>query len=202
MYLKGEEASNLTPKEGIQRGIAFVPEDRMGVGLVASLDMVDNAMLRDYDVAPINRKGILNKKEAVRRTEEFVKAHDIKNAGIHKPVSLMSGGNLQKLLIAREINGNPDVLVAAYPVHGLDIGATETIHNILMEQRARGAAILLISEDLEELFELSDNVAALYEGEIMGVVPVENVCQDLYDRVGSLMLGVREEEKPAEGVEA
>ncbi|MEL7610574.1 MAG: ABC transporter ATP-binding protein [Bacillota bacterium] len=201
MLLKGEDVTNLSPRDSIKKGIAFVPEDRMGMGLVAGLDMVDNAILRDYAIPPINKKGILNKKEAVRRTEAFVKAHEIKNAGIKKPVRLMSGGNLQKLLIAREINGDPDVLVAAYPVHGLDIGATETIHNILMEQRARGAAILLISEDLEELFELSDRVAALYEGEVMGVVPVENVSQELYDRVGSLMLGVREETPAQEQME-
>lgn len=193
ILLHGEEVTNLTSRESIKKGIAFVPEDRMGMGLVANLDMVDNAMLRDYDMPPINRKGILDKKAAIRRTEEFVKAHEIKNAGIRKPVRLMSGGNLQKLLIAREINGNPDVVVAAYPVHGLDIGATETIHKVLIEQRARGAAILLISEDLEELFELSDRVAALYEGKVMGIVPIENVTEEMFTRVGSLMLGDREE---------
>ena len=99
----------------------------------------------------------------------------------------MSGGNQQKLLIAREISGEPDLIVAAYPVRGLDIGATEAIHKILMKQRERGAAILLISEDLDEVFEMSDRIGVMYSGRLQGVLNVEDAS---YEDIGTLMVGM------------
>ncbi|MDR1949075.1 MAG: ABC transporter ATP-binding protein [Spirochaetaceae bacterium] len=190
VYINGEDISGSTPRQCTRRGIGFIPEDRMGMGLVGTLDMLDNVILRDYDSDFCNRRGLLNKKGVARRAEDFVNRYAIKNTGVKKPVSLMSGGNLQKLLIAREISGDPKLLVASYPVHGVDIGATEAIHRILMEQRDRGAAILLISEDLEELFEMSDRVAALYGGRITGIVEIHQVTQETYNEVGRLMLGL------------
>jgi simple sugar transport system ATP-binding protein len=188
------DITNASPREIYKMGVGFIPEDRMGTGLVGSLDMPDNILLRDFDSEQYNRGGLLKKKEIVRMTNEFVLKYDIKNAGLKKPVSLMSGGNLQKLLIAREINSRPKVLVAAYPVHGVDIGATEVIHTILLEQRARGSAILLISEDLEELFAMSDRVAVLSGGRVTGIVKIGTVTQDTYNEVGRMMLGLERHE--------
>ena len=190
--LNGDDITGITPKKAVESGIGFIPEDRMGVGLVGSLDMVDNSMLRDYNSDFCQKRGILKTKNIMERTRDYVNRYEIKNAGLRKPVRLMSGGNLQKMLTAREVEGDIVLLVAAYPVHGLDIGATETIHKILMEQRDRGVAILLISEDLEELFKMSDRVAALSGGQVTGVIEIGEVTQDTYDTVGRMMLGYHE----------
>ena len=188
--LEGEEVTNAHPRKLIDKGVAYVPEDRMLVGLVGTMNMKENAILRDSTSPEISKHGILNQKAIVERTNRFVENHAIKHAGIQRPVSLMSGGNLQKLLLAREVNGSPDVIVAAYPVHGVDIGATNTIHEILLRERKRGAAILMISEDLEELFTMSDRIAVLFEGKITGIVDVpEQVTQASYDHIGHLMVG-------------
>ena len=172
----------------------------MLVGLVGPMNMTENAILRDSTNPEISKKGILNQKAIVERTNRFVEKHNIKHAGIYKPVSLMSGGNLQKLLLAREVNGSPEVIVAAYPVHGVDIGATNAIHEILLKERKRGAAILMISEDLEELFTMSDRIAVLFEGRITGIVDVPNkVTQADYDHIGHLMVGNVEAVQGANG---
>lgn len=122
--------------------------------------------------------------------EAEIEKHDIKIAGMNAPVSLMSGGNQQKLLIAREVGSEPDLLIAAYPVRGLDIGATEAIHDILFEQCKKGVAVLLISEELDELFQMSDRIGVLCDGEMMAVLPREEAD---YDTVGRLMSGERYE---------
>lgn len=188
--LEGEDVTNNHPRKLIDKGVAYVPEDRMLVGLVGTMNMKENAILRDSTSPEISKHGILNQKAIVERTNRFVKNHAIKHAGIQRPVSLMSGGNLQKLLLAREVNGDPDVIVAAYPVHGVDIGATNAIHEILLRERKRGAAILMISEDLEELFTMSDRIAVLFEGKVTGIVDVpEKITQASYDHIGHLMVG-------------
>ena len=198
--LSGEDITNAHPKKVIDKGVAYVPEDRMLVGLVGPMNMTENAILRDSTNPEISKKGILNQKAIVERTNRFVEKHNIKHAGIYKPVSLMSGGNLQKLLLAREVNGSPEVIVAAYPVHGVDIGATNAIHEILLKERKRGAAILMISEDLEELFTMSDRIAVLFEGRITGIVDVPNkVTQADYDHIGHLMVGNVEAVQGANG---
>lgn len=190
IQLEGEDVTNAHPKKLIDKGVSYVPEDRMLVGLVGPMNMKENAILRDSTSPEISKHGILNQKAITARTNRFVEAHDIKHAGIQRPISLMSGGNLQKLLLAREVNGNPNVLVAAYPVHGVDIGATNAIHEILLNERKRGTAILLISEDLEELFTMSDRIAVLFEGRVTGIVDVpEHVTQASYDEIGRLMVG-------------
>lgn len=193
IVLQGETISGLSARTLVEKGVSLIPEDRMETGLVGSLSMMDNSMLRSYNSSYCNRRGLLNKKAVLQRTEGFVERYDIKNAGLQKPVRLMSGGNLQKLLIAREINDSPAVILAAYPVHGVDIGATEMIHRILIDERNRGAAILLISEDLEELFKLSDRVAAIYNGEITGIIDVDVVNEETFNEVGRFMLGVTPE---------
>ena len=190
IMLEEEDITNAHPKKLIDKGVAYVPEDRMLVGLVGPMNMKENAILRDSSSPEISKHGILNQKAIVERTNRFVEQHEIKHAGIQRPVSLMSGGNLQKLLLAREVNGAPNVIVAAYPVHGVDIGATNAIHEILLKERKRGAAILMISEDLEELFTMSDRIAVLFEGKITGIIDVpDNVTQANYDEVGHLMVG-------------
>lgn len=197
VIFKGEDITSDSPKQRINKGIAFVPEDRLGMGLVPGLDMMENVILKHYYYPQYSKKGILQKKNIRRITESFVEEHDIKNAGLQRPVGLMSGGNQQKLLIAREISGEPDLIICAYPVRGLDIGATEAIHKILMKQRERGAAILMISEDLDEIFEMSDRIGVLYDGQLKGIMDIQEAT---YDKIGRLMVGIRNRQmKNAEG---
>ena len=173
-------------------GVAFVPEDRHGMGLVPGLSAVDNTMLRDFNTEASSRHGFVRVDKVAKRTEELIQRYEIKCAGINRPVRLMSGGNMQKLLLAREISGSPKLLITAYPVRGLDIGATNAVHQILEEQRQNGVAVLLISEDLEELFQLSDRIAVLHKGRITGVVERKDFD---YDTVGHLMVGAAHEEE-------
>ena len=184
--VNGQDVTNNSPKELIRKGVAFIPEDRIGVGLISNMDMMGNLILKNYDKAENSKYGILNKKKIKEDAKEIADLYEIKSTGIGKPVKLMSGGNQQKLLVAREISDVPSLIVAVYPVRGVDIGATEAIHRILLEQRRNGAAILLISEDLDEIFSLADTIAVLHNGEINGVI---KKCDATYEQIGWLMLG-------------
>ncbi len=195
ILFRGKDVSSLTMKERIKRGFAFVPEDRLGMGLVPSMDLMDNVILKDYDSQPYSKNGILNKKAIRKNSEDFIKQYDIKNGGIELPVSLMSGGNQQKLLIAREISGAPTVIIAAYPVRGLDIGATNAIHKILMEQRNKGACIVLISEELEEIFEMADRVTVMNCGFMSDAYKVSETS---YEEIGSMMIGIGDDSAHSE----
>lgn len=184
--MNGAEITKTGIKERISMGISFIPEDRLKMGLIPGMNMKQNAILKEFRSPSYSTSGILKNKSIRALTDHHVKAHDIKHGGLELPVSLMSGGNQQKLLIAREINGNPALLIASYPVRGLDIGATEAIHRILMEQRDRGACVLLISEELDEIFEMSDRIAVLCDGKLMGI---RNTAETDYNEIGRMMSG-------------
>ncbi len=174
-------------KRLIDAGVSYIPEDRMTTGLIPNLNAVENTILKSYR----RRKGFLLNWNAIRRyTEELIDRFEVKLAGAHYPVKLMSGGNLQKLLLAREIESDPQLIVAVYPMRGLDIGAIESIRKLLLAQRAAGKAILLISEELDELFELSDRIAVIHAGEIMGIIDPAEVT---IEAVGLMMAGQRME---------
>src|SRR5665648_962757 len=151
VYIKGEEVTNLCPKAITKEGTNYIPSDRLKVGLVPNLNTVENAILRRYDREPISRGVFLNYEEAAKYTRELVKQFNIMVPRENVPVKFLSGGNLQKLILAREIREEPALLIAVHPSRGLDVGATEFIRKKLLEERDQGVAILLISEDLEEL---------------------------------------------------
>lgn len=184
--LHGKEITKTNVRQRISLGISFIPEDRLQMGLVAQMDMRQNAVLKDFREPAYSRWGILKKAAIRTAAESYVRDYDIKNGGMELPVGLMSGGNQQKLLVAREIHGNPSLIIAAYPVRGLDIGATEEINRILLEQKKRGACILLISEELDEIFSMADRIGVLCGGKLMGVR--ENGRTD-YEEIGRLMSG-------------
>lgn len=186
--VKGEDLTKLSIRKHIDKGVSFIPEDRLSMGLVPALDLSENMILKHFGWEKFSRKGILKKKAIDETTKDYIQKYDIKTAGIHSPVGLMSGGNQQKLLIAREINGNPSLLVASYPVRGLDIGATEAIHKILLEESEKGTAILLVSEELDELFQMADRIGVMCDGNMMAVLDRENAD---YDTIGRLMSGER-----------
>lgn len=184
--MNGMEITGTSVKQRISAGISFIPEDRFKMGLVPGMNIKQNAILKKFREPEYNRAGILRNKSVEAAAEKYVKAHDIKNGGIDLPVSMMSGGNQQKLLVARETSCEPVIIIAAYPVRGLDIGAAEAINNILMEQSGKGVGILLISEELDEIFEMSDRVAVLCDGKLMGI---RNTSETDYEEIGRMMSG-------------
>ncbi len=186
VYIKGEEATNLCPKAINKEGTNYIPSDRLKVGLVPNLNTVENVILRRYDREPISRGIFLNYEEAAKYTRELVKQFNIIVPRENVPVKFLSGGNLQKLILAREIREEPALLIAVHPSRGLDVGATEFIRKKLLEERDQGVAILLISEDLEELLMISDRIGVIYEGEIEGIVDIDSA--DI-NEIGLMMAG-------------
>jgi simple sugar transport system ATP-binding protein len=186
ILMNGGDITRTSAKQRISKGISFIPEDRLKMGLIPEMDIKQNAILKDFRSTEFSRFGILRSKPVKAAAQKYVENYDIKNGGIDLPVGMMSGGNQQKLLVAREINGSPALVIAAYPVRGLDIGATEAINNILADQSNRGACVLLISEELDEIFEMSDRVAVLCDGKLMGI---RNTSETDYEEIGRMMSG-------------
>ncbi len=183
------DITNESPTQIRKRGIvtAFVPEDRLGMGLVAAMDMTDNVMLRHY----YKSKGpFVDRKKSKVKAEGLIDQLAIVTPGTQTPVRLLSGGNVQKVLLGREIALSPKVLIVAYPVRGLDINSSYTIYDMLNEQKKKGVAILFIGEDLDVLLELSDRIAVLCGGELSGIVDARNTTKE---EVGLLMTQVGEQ---------
>jgi general nucleoside transport system ATP-binding protein len=185
LYIKKLDCTGTHCRKLIDAGVSYIPEDRMTTGLVPNLNAFENMVLKSYR----RMKGwFINWAKIHSYTQELIDRFDIKISSPNYPVKMMSGGNLQKLLLAREIDSNPDLIVAVYPMRGLDIGATESIRKLLLAQRSSGKAILLISEELDELFELSDRIAVLHAGEIMGIV---DPSETTIEAIGMMMAGKR-----------
>jgi len=166
--LNGETICNQSALFGIQQGLAYVPEDRTHVGSSPNLSVTDNVIMKNYRHAPIGRGWMIDMQTATRFAKELKEAYDIIVPNVETPVRLLSGGNLQRVILAREISGNPAFMLAVQPTRGLDVGAIEGVQRLLLNQREAGSAILLISEELEELMSLSDRIVVIYEGRIMG----------------------------------
>jgi ABC-type uncharacterized transport system ATPase subunit len=186
----GEEWTTApTPKQVRAMGLAYVPEERMRDGAVGDFTVAENLMLVDYDRAPYVSAGLLNRRRIAERCTDLVKRYRVKTPDIDTPTRSLSGGNIQKVVIAREFSSDATAFVVAQPTRGVDIGAAEYIHERLLEQRSNGAAILLISEDLDEVMQLSDRIIVLLEGDVMG-----ELTRDEFDvnTIGLLMSGVTE----------
>jgi simple sugar transport system ATP-binding protein len=202
--LNGDKVSNRDTRFGIEHGMSYVPEDRTHVGSAPNLSVTDNVIMKNYRKAPISKGGMLDMNEATKFAKELKAAYDIVVPTVNTPVRLLSGGNLQRVILAREISGHPNFIVAVQPTRGLDVGAIEGVHRLLLAQREAGAAVLLISEELEELLSLSDRVYVIYEGKIMGEVRVETgePDQNLIETIGMMMTGTPLEQIQKEGVVA
>jgi simple sugar transport system ATP-binding protein len=192
--LKNEVICNQSSLIGIQRGLAYIPEDRTHVGTAPNLSMTDNVIMKNYRKEPIANGWIIDMGTAKKFAQGLKEAYDIVVPKVETPVRLLSGGNLQRVILAREISGKPALLLAVQPTRGLDVGAIEGVQRLLLAQREAGAAILLISEELEELFALSDRIMVIYEGRIMG----EMVEGDL-DTIGLMMTGTPLDQIQAQG---
>jgi len=171
--LLGQDVTNAPPREIFRRGVSCIPEDRMGMGVAPGLTVVHNLLLKRYNVPPYCRGPLLDFTAVRALADQLIAQFDILVPDRNLPVRHLSGGNLQRLLLAREVHLSPRLIVAFHPTRGLDVAAAEATHRILLEQRKAGTAILLISEDLDEILALSDRIAVMYGGEIVGIVPRE-----------------------------
>lgn len=188
ILLNEEDITAQGVKARIKKKIGFIPEDRLSMGLVPGMTMDENRILKDFDQPKFSSRHILKKKRIHEVMQSEIEQYEIKTVGDHSPVSLMSGGNQQKLLVAREIGEEQKVLIAVYPFRGLDIGATKAIHEILLNECRKGVAILLVCEELDELFEISDRIGVMCSGEMMAVLDRSEAD---YETVGRLMSGER-----------
>lgn len=186
ILINGEDVTNRTATASIDRGMAYIPADRNGVGSAPNLGLDENLIMKNYRHPPIGSGWALDLMAIEQQATDLVDRFDVKTPSITTSARLLSGGNLQKLILARELSREPKAVVAVYPSRGLDAGATEAVHRRLIAQRDAGAAILLISEDLDELLSLADRIAVIYEGEIAGELPPED---ELVGEIGLLMAG-------------
>ncbi|MEA5060536.1 MAG: ABC transporter ATP-binding protein [Candidatus Pelethousia sp.] len=184
--IDSKDATNCSPAQIIRYRTAFIPEDRKQVGTVKSFGIEKNMILRDVDNPKHTRYGLINYKKIQDEADEVIEEYDIRLLDRESPVGLLSGGNLQKVILAREIRSQPRLLLAMHPTRGLDVGAIEFIHKKLLEAREQGAAILLISSELEEIMTLSDRVVVMCNGKISHELAAEDIT---IENIGLLMGG-------------
>jgi ABC-type uncharacterized transport system ATPase subunit len=176
-----------SPSAAIRLKMGRIPEDRIDTGLMMDLTVEENLILENHTSSEFHRYGLMKSAKIRRFSDDLIAAYGIKTAGREAVAKSLSGGNLQKVMLARELAGQPLVVVASQPTRGLDVGAMQYIHHRILQERERGAGILLISEDLDEIFNLSDRIVAIYEGQIMG----DTLCEDASrEQVGLWMSGV------------
>jgi ABC-type uncharacterized transport system ATPase subunit len=189
VHIRGEDMTNATPDAIAGRGVSYIPEDRLAVGLVPEASVLDNLLLKAYRLPPIARGPFLNHHEALEWARCLLSTFQVSVPRLEAPMHVLSGGNQQRLLLARELSQHPSLLIACSPTRGLDVGGVETMHRLLLEQRQRGCAILLISEDLDELITLADRIMVMYQGHIAG-----SVRRDEADvaTLGLMMTGVQD----------
>jgi simple sugar transport system ATP-binding protein len=188
ILFRGEDIARLTPRAIFERGlrISFIPEDRLGMGLVPSMDIVDNVIMKDYY---LQKSLFLDREPARERAEHIVKMLNVHTPGIYHPVNQLSGGNIQKVLLGREIDANPDFLVTAYPTRGLDIGSSHLIYDELNRQKMKGVGVIYVGEDLNVLLSLCDRIMVLFEGKVIGTVDASTATKE---DIGFMMLGGNE----------
>lgn len=166
--LNGKDITNTSPRNIIDTGMNSIPEDRQKRGLILEYTIKDNLILENVEHEPFSTKGKLNFKNIDKNAKDLIEKFDIRPNDINEKAQSLSGGNQQKVIIAREISNNPDVLIAAQPTRGLDVGAIEFIHQYLVELRNSNKAVLLISFELDEVMDLSDRILVIYDGKIVG----------------------------------
>ena len=188
IYIDGEEITGKSPSLLYEKGLCHIPQDRRVRGLVCDFTIWENLLLRKYEHKPFSNFGFINKKLAQSYAEEVIEKYDIRTTNCKLQISKLSGGNQQKVVLARELADNPSVIISMNPTSGLDVGAIEFVQNCLLKARNAGAAILFISTELQEILTLSDYMAVMYEGEISNIFKAEEV--DI-NTIGKMMGGVK-----------
>ena len=187
MAIAGKPSTNNSTRQIAGNGVGHIPEDREKHGIIAAYSVAENSVLNRYHRKPFSSRGIMRREVIYEHAQSVVEEFDVRTPSVAVAVSSLSGGNKQKLIVGREFSENIKLLVAAQPTRGIDIGAIEFIHRRIVEQRDKGAAVLLVSAELDEILGLADRVAVLYDGKLMGVLDA-NVANR--ERVGLLMAGI------------
>lgn len=192
VIINGKDLTNASPRRVMMEGVAFIPEDRLGMGLVPNLTVAENLVLRTYIYKPFSNKGFLNINEINKHADRLIKEFNIDAPSCNMKAKFLSGGNLQKVVLARELSGlpgaeRPKLIVAMHPTRGLDVAATEYVRDVLIRYRDLGSGVLLISEDLEEIMSLSDRIAVMFEGKIVGIVDQKEAN---IEEIGLMMSGI------------
>lgn len=185
--INGQDAYNVTPRKAFDLGISSIPADRQKHGLVLEFSVAENLALQNFEKAPFAKKGILDHKAMKEHALEMIEKFDIRPRGSEdRAAGMLSGGNQQKVIIAREVTNNKDLLIAVNPTRGLDVGAIEFVHKYLVEQRNKGKAVLLVSFELDEVMSLSDRIEVIFEGQITGSVLGKDANEE---QLGFMMAG-------------
>ena len=189
----GQDVFNKTPKEIFDAGISSIPADRQKHGLILDFSIEDNLILQHFDKEPFSKKGILNRKEIRTNATELMEKFDVRPRNSEaKPAGTLSGGNQQKVIIAREVTNDKDLLIAVNPTRGLDVGAIEFVHKYSVEQSNKGRAVLLVSFELDEIMSLSDRIEVIFDGQIIGSVNGSDADEK---KLGFMMAGGKQNEK-------
>jgi simple sugar transport system ATP-binding protein len=190
--INDHETTRLDAGDLLRFNVAYIPEDRHREGLALGFKLSENFISKKFRRRPFSIKGILQPGAIRQYARDLIERFDVRTSGVDVETKTLSGGNQQKVVLARELSAAPNLIIAAQPTRGLDVGATEFVENQLLEQRSRGAAILYISTELEEIFNLSDRIAVIHRGQIMGVVrPDELTVEEL----GLMMAGTHRHEE-------
>jgi len=186
VHINGKNITNVSPRVAYDSGISHVPEERIKFGIAPGLYLYENAILKQHHLDKYTKNKFLTYKKIKEHTSHLLKTFQVMAPSIHVQTKNLSGGNIQKLILGREISQAPPLLVASHPTYGLDVGATEYLRKQLLKRRREGGAVLLVSEDLEEIFELCDRIAVIFQGEFMGILDAQD--SRLAD-IGMMMTG-------------
>jgi len=185
------EVNRFSPGKRIEHGLSYIPSDRQQVGLILDLSIAENLILKGFRHAPFSKLGILLDRNSIdANAEKMIKEFDVRVSHGDVKIRLLSGGNQQKVILAREISSHPKVLIAMQPTRGLDVGSTKYVHRRILDHREKGGATLFISTELDEIIAISDRIAVIFEGEIMGIFP--NGPDIDLEQIGLMMAGVKE----------
>lgn len=187
--VNGQEIAGRDARQVRRAGVAHIPEDRLTNGVALTASIAENLVVDRYNRPPFTRNGVMYPKQMRQQAETLIEAFDIRAAGCDSPIGSLSGGNMQKVIVAREFSADPALLIAAQPTRGVDIGASEFVRSQLVQKRNEGKAVLLISADLAEVMSLADRIAVMYKGEIVGVF--ENGPDLTEEELGLYMLGIK-----------
>lgn len=187
--IKGKDMTHSKPRDILSMGVSHIPEDRLKYGMVREMNVNENLLLMTYRKPEYNKHGLFDWKKITAKNEQLCETYNVKTPSVSELAGNLSGGNQQKVVVAREMEREPDLLIAVHPDRGLDIGATKYIQNRIVEARDRGTAVLLVSTELEEIMELSDRILVIYEGQVMDILPQKEATRH---QLGLLMAGVHQ----------
>jgi simple sugar transport system ATP-binding protein len=185
--IKGEDVTSSSAKDILKKGVGHIPEDRQKMGMVGQMNVRENLSMMDYDQYPFSKNGIMRWNWVDEHSREIVNQFQVKTPDVMEISRNLSGGNQQKMVVGRELSRDPELLIAVHPARGLDIGATKYIHSQIIEARTAGAAVLMVSTELDEVMDIPDRILVIYEGRVMAIIDQKDATRN---ELGLLMAGI------------